>query len=148
MGVQHCLKFTRHLLPLASSSPAQRKFLLHLSSFLIAHLSIVKHERKNVAIAVRTELIRVSRPVLFRSLPFHGLTLPAALSIIGCNSARVDFLLFSGKPSYWQGNKPSFPSKSCKTSPCSSSLHRILNAMHFPRLFIKPEISPNLSRIL
>lgn len=105
------LQFTRLFPPTDSSSTDHRKFLLILSIFLMNHLSGWKLVRKKVAVAVTTELMYTSLPILFSILPFLGASLPATLSRTSCNSALHGFRNPSGRPRYWHGKLSCTPRK-------------------------------------
>lgn len=85
--------FTKQCPPFASSDPLQRKFLLNLSIFFIAHFFNGKTVKKYIGIAVRTDLTRVSLPALFNNFPFQTGNLAAILSSKGCTSILFRFLI-------------------------------------------------------
>jgi hypothetical protein len=93
---------------LASSYPCHKNCHLILSILLIAHLDSWKTVRWYTRTDVKTELIRVSLPILFSNFPFHLGNFAATLSINNCSSSLLTFPILSVNPKYLHGNRPCY----------------------------------------
>jgi hypothetical protein len=131
LGLAALGHITRQCPPLTFSSSFQRKPLLILSIYLIAHFLIGKTVRKCTSIEDNTEFTKVSRPCLSRNFAFQDGRCAATLSIIGCTSTLRSGLTFRGRPKYLYGNALTSKGRTSQISLIIVLLHVIGYTTHF-----------------